>query len=73
MTSTGNRLVRIALGSAYGYAAVTFAHRYAGPTMLQQMLNLELEAFGKAVLVWLVCLVNGYFAGLWISSGSDGQ
>lgn len=73
LTSTGNRAVRVGLGSVYLYSAVVFALRWAGPGMLPQVLQLDLAAIGKVSLIWLVCLVDGYFAGLWLSSGSDGQ
>ena len=73
MTSTGNRFVRIALGSVYAYAAVAFVLRWANADILERLLSKDLMAVGQTAVAWNVCLVDGYFAGLWLSSGSDGQ
>ena len=73
MTSGGNRAVRIGLGSVYAYAAIAVALRWTGPDTLSRMLRLDSNAIGQTALAWAVCVVDTYFAGLWISSGSDGQ
>jgi hypothetical protein len=73
MTSSGNRLARLLLGSLYLYAAVTFASRWTGGSALQQLLALEVGAVGKTALVWSGCLVDCYCAGIWLSTGADGQ
>lgn len=72
-TSSGNRAVRIALGSVYLYAAVTFARRTLDSTVLARLLDLDVAAAGAASLVWTGCLVDGYFAGLWCTSGVNGE
>jgi hypothetical protein len=73
MTSRGNRAVRIVLGSVYLYAAATLAHRWMDASMLAKLLGLDAAAIGKASLVWGGCVVNGYFAGVWLTEAANGE
>jgi hypothetical protein len=72
-TSSGNRIVRISLGSVYLYAAVTCALRCLDSTVLARLLDLDASAIGLASVVWTGCVVDGYFSGLWMTSGANGE
>ena len=78
MTSSTNRAVRLALGSIYIYASITFAVRMTGPAsdgvrLLPRLLACEPGALLRLGLTWLGCLANHFFAGLWASTGYCGQ
>ena len=72
-TSSGNRAVRISLGSVYLYAAFTCALHRLDSTVLARLLDLDATAIGLVSCVWVGCLVDGYFGGLWITSGANGE
>jgi hypothetical protein len=73
MTSTSNRTVRVALGSVYAYGAVKFALRWAGAGVLDRVLQKDVAAVGQVAAAWLVCLADGYFTGIWMSTGANGE
>ena len=78
LTSSGNRASRLLLGSVYIYAAVTFALRmcHVGPAeepLLAQLLAADAGALGNFALAWIGAVVDLYIAGIWLSSGADGQ
>jgi hypothetical protein len=78
MTSDSNRLVRLALGSIYAYASLTFAARMIAPgpdsvRLLTQVAAGDLPAIGKLALTWCGCMVDFFVAGVWLSSGAIGQ
>ena len=72
-TSSGNRAVRIALGMVYLYAAATLALRWMDASMLVRLLDSDVAAVCTASTVWSVCVVDGYFAGIWLTSGANGE
>ena len=79
MTSDGNRLVRLLLGSVYIYAAWTFAVWMTGASgdtslkLLPKLYAGELGAFGSLGLTWIGSFVDLFIAGVWLSSGWCGQ
>ena len=78
LTSSGNRVTRLLLGSVYAYAAATFAMRMAKAEpgearLLARVLTLEPAAVGKLAAAWFGSFTDLLIAGLWLSSGADGQ
>jgi hypothetical protein len=67
MTSSTNRFVRLALGSVYLYAAITFAIWMTKPNdsilLISRLQMLEINAFGVLSLTWVGVLINFFVAG----------
>ena len=72
MTSTGNRLTRLALGSTYLYAAITFASRWTKEARARGSL-FELHPAGMLMLAFAGCFVDMYVGGIWLTTGAEGQ
>ena len=68
LTSNGNRLTRLLLGSVYLYAAGTFVLR-----MVRTEAGGPPPGWSAMAVAWLGSFVDLYIAGLWLSSGADGQ
>ena len=78
LTSNGNRITRLLLGFVYLYAGATFTMRMlkanAGETQVAiRALALDPAALASVAAAWFGAFVDLYIAGLWLSSGADGQ
>ena len=75
LTSSSNRGTRILLGSVYLYAAFTFVMRTVPgeAQVATKALALDPTALATAAAAWLGAFVDLYIAGIWLSSGADGQ
>ena len=71
-TSSSNRGVRLALGSVYVYAAICFAMRWTQNARTGDSL-LDPETLGTLVVAFGGVLLDMYLAGIWLTSGVDGQ
>ena len=76
MTSSSNRTARVALGLVYLYAGATFALRWLVPdgvSLRPRLMAGDASAFGLLSVAWSGCMVDNYIAGIWLSTGVDGQ
>ena len=78
MTSSANRAARLLLGSTFLYASATFGLRMTaagadGVQLLTRLALLEPRAIGTLALTWIGCSADCLFAGVWLSTGRDGQ